>query len=175
MDEKNLLLAIKCDDPGAFRKIYLRYRLKVYYFAFRFLRNKTEAEEVVQEVFVRIWTSRKQLNETLSFNSYLFTITKNYIFNLNRNKINHQAFIDFILPFCNDSDNVTEEAVISKDLENHLNNAIENLPPKRKLIFRKSREEGMTYPQIASELNISEKTVETQIRLAIKWLKTITK
>ncbi|NJO67990.1 MAG: sigma-70 family RNA polymerase sigma factor [Bacteroidetes bacterium] len=76
MDERNLLLAIKCDDPDAFKKIYLRYRLKIYYFAFRFVRNKADAEEVVQEVFIRIWNSRKQINEALSFNSYLFTITK---------------------------------------------------------------------------------------------------
>jgi RNA polymerase sigma-70 factor (ECF subfamily) len=171
MDEKNLLLAIKCDDPEAFKKIYQRYRLKVYYFSLRFLKNKEEAEEVVQEVFIKIWNNRKQINETLSFNSYLFTIAKNHIFNLNRNKLNHQAFIDFIMPFCSETENNTEEAVISKDLENHLNNAINTLPPQRKKIFKKSREEGLTYPQIASELNISEKTVESQIRLAIKWLK----
>ena len=171
MDERTLLLAIKCDDPEAFKKIYLRYRLKVYYFALRFLKSKVEAEEVVQEVFIKIWNGRKQINETLSFNSYLFTITKNHIFNLNRDKLNHQAFIDFILPFCNDTENSTEDTVISKDLETHLSTAIEALPPKRKIIFKKSREEGLTYPQIASELNISEKTVESQIRLAIKWLR----
>lgn len=171
MDDRNLLLAIKCDDPDAFKKLFFRYRLKVYYFAFRFLRNKEEAEEVVQEVFIRIWNNRKQLNEALSFNSYLFTITKNFIFNLNRDKINHQAFIDFILPYCSETENNTEEAVISNDLELHLKEAIENLPPKRKLIFKKSREEGLSYPQIASELNISEKTVEAQIHLALKWLK----
>lgn len=175
MDEKNLLLAIKCDNPEAFKRIYLRYRLKVYYFAYRFLRNKTEAEEVVQEVFIRIWNSRKQINETLSFNSYLFAITKNLIFNLKRDKINHQAFISFILPFCSEVENTTEDSIISNDLEAHLRNAIDKLPPKRKLIFKKSREEGLTYPQIASELKISEKTVESQIHLAIKWLKEHTK
>lgn len=175
MDERNLLLAIKCDDPDAFKKVYLRYRLKLYYFAFRFMRNKEDAEEVVQEVFIKIWNSRKQLNETLSFNSYLFTIAKNHIFNLNRDKINHEAFINFLIPFCNDTENTTEETVISNDLETHLNNAIDNLPPRRKLIFKKSREEGLTYPQIASELKISEKTVESQIHLALKWLKSQTK
>lgn len=175
MDEKSLLLAIKCDDPDAYKKLFLRYRLKVYYFAFRFLRNKSDAEEVVQEVFIRVWNSRKQINETLSFNSYLFTITKNYIFNLNRDKINHKAFIEFLIPFCSELENTTEETVISKDLEAHLKNAIDTLPTKRRIIFKKSREEGLTYPQIASELNISEKTVESQIRLAIKWLKDQTK
>ncbi len=175
MDEKSLLLAIKCDDPEAYKKIYTKYRLKVYYFAFRFLRNRTDAEEVVQEVFIKIWNLRKQINETLSFNSYLFTITKNFIFNLNRNKINHQAFINFLIPFCSETENNTEESVISNDLEEHLRNAIDKLPPKRKIIFKKSREEGLTYPQIASELNISEKTVESQIRLALKWLKEQTK
>lgn len=171
MDERNLLLAIKCDDPDAFKKLYLKYRLKVYYFAYRFLRNKTEAEEVVQEVFIRIWNTRMQLNEGLSFNSYLFTITKNYIFNLNRDKINHQAFLNFLIPFCSETENATEESVISNDLEAHLKQAIDSLPPRRKLIFKKSREEGLTYPQIASELKISEKTVEAQIHLALKWLK----
>lgn len=171
MDEKNLLLAIKCDDPDAFKKIYLRYQLKVYYFAYRFFRNKEEAEEVVQEVFIRIWNNRKFLNETLSFNSYLFTIAKNYIFNQKRDKLNHQSFISFLIPFCSETENSTEETVISNDLEKHMQHAIDNLPPQRKLIFKKSREEGLTYPQIASELKISEKTVESQIRLAIKWLR----
>lgn len=175
MFEKKLLLAIKNDDPNAFKKLFLLYRLKVYYFSYRFLRDKTEAEEVVQEVFIRIWNSRKQLNESLSFNSYLFTITRNYIFNLKRDKLHHQAFIDFMLPFCSETENNTEETIISQDLELHLKQAIENLPPKRKLIYKKSREEGLTYPQIASELNISEKTVEAQIHLALKWLKNYTK
>lgn len=175
MDERNLLLAIKCDDPDAFKKLFFRYRLKVYYFAYRFLRNKQEAEEVVQEVFIRIWNNRKQLNEALSFNSYLFTITKNYIFNLNRDKINHQAFIDFVLPYCSETENNTEESVMYNDLKSNLQQAIESLPPRRKLIFKKSREEGLSYPQIASELNISEKTVEAHIHLALKWLKNRTK
>ncbi|HEX3006771.1 MAG TPA: RNA polymerase sigma-70 factor [Bacteroidales bacterium] len=175
MDEKNLLLAIKNDDPEAFKKLYLKYRLKLYYFAFRFLRNKADSEEVVQEVFVRVWNIRKQINEALSFNSYLFTITKNYIFNQKRDKINHESFLNLLLPFCSESENTTEDTIISNDLESHIQKAIEDLPPQRKLVFKKSREQGLTYPQIASELNISEKTVESHIRLAIKWIKTHTR
>lgn len=171
MDEKILLIAIKNDDPEAFRKIFQRYSKKLYYFAYRFLKDQTEAEEVVQEVFIRIWNSRKMLNENLSFNSYLFTTGKNFIFNINRSKIHHQSFIEFVKPFILETENSTEEAIISNDLERHIKQAIDLMPPQRKLIFKKSREEGLTYPQIASQLKISEKTVESQIRLAIKWLK----
>lgn len=171
MEEKSLILAVKNDDPDAFRKLFQRYSAKLYYFAFRFLRNQTESEEVVQEVFVKIWNIRKQLNENLSFNSFLFTIAKNHIFNLRRNKINHEAFLEFLAPFYSEAEEFAEENIITSDLQEHLQHAIDNLPPQRRLIFKKSREEGLTYPQIASLLHISEKTVETQIRLALKTLK----
>ncbi len=170
-NEQKLLQLLKTGDALALKGLYSLYAEKVYYFSFRYLRNSADSEEIVQEAFLKIWVHRNEIDESQSFNNYLFTITRNIIFNQYRKKINELAYVEYLKPLINDLDSSTEENIISNDLNDFLSRQIDKLPPQRKLIFKKSRVEGLTYPQIATELNISEKTVECQIRLALKTLR----
>ncbi len=171
--EKVLIKAIKEGDHNSFEQIYFHYCEKVYLFACRYLYNNQEAEGIVQEVFYRIWEYRKNLDENQSFNGYILTITKNVIFNENRKKIIFNSYARDIVNYINKDTNQTEDQIIYENIKLIINKEIENFPPKRKQIYKMSRNEGLSYKEISKKLNISEKTVETHIRLAIKRLKKV--
>jgi RNA polymerase sigma-70 factor, ECF subfamily len=170
-EEKELIISIIEGEYIAFEKIYNLYVKKVYYFALRYLRNNLDAEEMVQEVFTKIWENRSNLNPDLSFSGYLLTITKNTIFNENRKKVNHQAYCDYVLNYLQMNMRDLEREIIYQDLMEKVNKSISNLPPKRQEIFRLSRLGGLSHKEISLKLDISEKTIETHMRLALKDLK----
>jgi RNA polymerase sigma-70 factor (ECF subfamily) len=171
--EKLLVREIKKGDHESFRQIYYKYCEKVYLFAVRYINNYREAEEIVQEVFSRIWEHRKNLDENRSFNGYILTITKNIIFNENRKKVNFDIYAQYIINYIQGNTNQTENQVIYENVKNLINNEVEKFPPKRRQIYNLSRHEGLSYIEIAKKLSISEKTVETHLRLALGRLKKI--
>lgn len=172
-EEKELIIRLIEGDADAFEKIYYLYVEKVYYFAIRYLKNESDTEEIVQEVFTRIWENRQNLDPDLSFSGYILTTTKNTIFNNNRKKINHQAYCKHIISYLQKHMHNVEDEVIYNDLMTLLSKTIESLPPKRQQIFKLSRMQGKSYKEISSELSISEKTIETHIRLALRDIKRV--
>lgn len=171
--EKLLVKEIKEGDHESFRQIYHKYCEKVYLFAARYINNFKEAEEIVQEVFSRIWEHRKNLDENRSFNAYLLTITRNIIFNENRKKVNFNIYAQYIIKYLQGNSNQTENQVIYENVKNLINEEVDKFPPKRRQIYNMSRNEGLSYLEIAKKLNISEKTVETHLRLALGRLKKV--
>ncbi len=172
--EKEIVLVQRLanNDVQAFNELYNLYSRRIFGFAYGFLRSKEEAEGIVQDVFVKIWETRSNLRSDLSFSWFLFTIARNLILN----KLHHQKYEikyqkDFLAETTAD-ENVTEEQIYYKDISNHINNVIMELPPKRKEIFLLSRFEGMSYQEISEKMNISVKTVEVQISLALKYIRT---
>jgi RNA polymerase sigma-70 factor (ECF subfamily) len=172
-EEKELLLKLIEGDNDSFEKIYFIYVDKVYYFALRYLKNSLDAEEIVQEVFSKIWESRANINTELSFSGYLLAITKNTIFNENRKKVNHNSYCEYVLNYLQKNTRDLEREIIYQDLVDKLNHAIEGLPPKRQEIFKLSRINGFHYKEISEKLGITEKTIEAHMRLAFKDLKRI--
>jgi RNA polymerase sigma-70 factor (ECF subfamily) len=171
--EKILVKEIKEGDHDSFRQIYYKYSEKVYLFAIRYINNIGDAEEIVQEVFSRIWEYRNNLDENRSFNGYVLTITKNIIFNENRKKVNHDVYAQYIINYIQGISNQTENQIIYENVKSIINKEIDNFPPKRKQIFILSRNEGLSYNEIAERLSISRKTVETHLRLALSRLRRI--
>ena len=172
-EEKTLLLKLIEGDNDSFEKIYYKYVDKVYYFALRYLNNSSDAEEIVQEVFTKIWENRININIDLSFSGYLLTTTKNTIFNENRKKVNHNAYCEYVINYLRNNARDLEKEIIYQDLADKLDKAIEELPPKRQEIFRLCRINGLHYKEISEKLGISEKTIETHMRLAFKDLKRV--
>lgn len=169
--EKELVIRLIEGDYVAFEKIYHIYVRRVYYFALRYLKNSDDTEEMVQEVFTKIWENRANLNPELSFSGYLLTITKNTIFNDNRKKVNHYSYCEYVINYLNNSARDLERTIVFKDLMEKVNQSIDNLPPKRQEIFKLSRLQGLSHKEISAKFNISEKTIETHMRLAFKDLK----
>ncbi len=169
IDEKIISL-LKAGDIEAFEKVFFSFANRLYYFALRYLRNEQDAEEIVQDVFVKIWENKENLNEHLSFSGYLFTIARNTIFNQNRKKVNEQAYQDYVRSFLDKTSSKTEDDLIYSDIQKIVDKVIEEMPPQRQLIYKMSRENGLSYREIAQKLNLSERTIEAHIRLALKSL-----
>ena len=146
--EKEYLIRLIEDDASAFEHIYYLYVERVYYFAYRYLSNAEETEEIVQEVFTKIWENRSNINTELSFSGYLLTTTKNTIFNEHRKRVNHQAYCNYILQYLQKNRHQVEDEVEYNDLLDLVNRTIEELPPKRQEIFKMSRFQGMPYKEI---------------------------
>ncbi|MBN1599483.1 MAG: RNA polymerase sigma-70 factor [Bacteroidales bacterium] len=172
-EEKELIVRLSEGDSATFEKIYYLYVKRVFHFAKRYVYNDTDAEEIVQEVFTKLWENRHNINPDLSFSGYILTITKNTIFNDNRKKVNHQAYCSYVINYLQKNTQNIEDEIIFKDICDLLNDTIEKLPAKRQEIFKLSRQQGLSYKEIAEKLNISEKTIETHMRLALRDIKKV--
>jgi RNA polymerase sigma-70 factor, ECF subfamily len=169
--EHIIIRQFKQGDHHAFRVLYEKHAPKLFAFSKKYLQSNEDAEEVVQEVFLRIWEKRENIDEHLSFSSYVIQAAKHRIYNGFRKKVNAQVYLDFLL-FTNDvSKNFTELDVDFNDIKIKAEAAINAMPPKRQEIFRMSRELGLKNKEIAQKLDISIKTVENQMGQALKYLK----
>lgn len=170
MDEKQLIWQLRQSDKNAFTSLYEMYWRQVYNFSRLYLTNQSVAEEVVQEVFVRIWERRDLIKENENFKGLLFIITRNLIFNRHKKSVNEDFYKMTVLSAMENSYNLEEE-IEARNLSEYIDQLIEELPPRRREIFNLSRKEHKNYKEIAEILHISEKTVENQITEAIRYLK----
>lgn len=172
-EERDLVIRLIGSDAVAFEKLYYQYVERAYGFAFHYLKNTSEAEEIVQEVFTKLWENRHNINPDLSFSGYLLTTVKNTVFNENRKKMYHRAYVSDLLKYLQTHMKDMEEKITYDDLMEHINKAIRNMPPKRQEIFQLCRIEGMSHKNISKALGIAEKTVEAHMRLALRDLKSM--
>jgi RNA polymerase sigma-70 factor (ECF subfamily) len=170
-DEKTLVKALKNGDKVAFEKIFHLYHKQLYFFCYSFLNQKEDAENITQDVFVKLWIKRATLDCEKSFSSFLFTMTKNMTLNHIRSTIHQQIFVNQIL--YNDLGDCcqTDKQVSFNEVKRNLNNLIALLPPKRKKIFLLSREEGLSHKEISKRLSVSVHTVESQMSKALKFIR----
>lgn len=169
--EKQIVLKVIEGNHEAFTQLYDMYAERIYYFALRFMISKEDAENITQEVFVKVWETRDRLDVNLSLSSYLFTIAKNTIFNLHRKRVNELAYLEHLGSYLESNQVRLENEIIFRDIQDHLEKLINELPPQRKKVFELSRKQGLSHKEISEQLNISEKTIETHIRLALKTLR----
>ena len=161
---------INIRKQGVFDSYFRRYYQTLCYFAFNYLKEQDEAEDVVQEVFIKVWESREFIREDDNFKGLLFVITRNLIFNQHRKNVNEDFYKMTVLSAMETSYDLEEE-ITAYNLGEYINHLIEELPERRRVIFNLSRKEHKSYKEIAFQLNISEKTVENQISEASKFLK----
>ncbi len=140
------------------------------HFARQFLNDSELAEETVQDMFVKIWEKRESLNIETSVKHYFFRSVRNHCLNQIQHEKIKKQYAKVVLESANHEIS-PEQYFIEVDLVKRIEASIEALPPKRKEIFRLSREQGMKYKDIAETLNISVKTVEAQMGLALKHLR----
>jgi len=169
-DEKYIFRKIREDDREAFKNLFDTYYASLCHYASHYLNDDSLSEEVVQELFVKIWEKRKSLDVDTSVKNYLFRATRNGCLNqIQHDKVRqlHGKKLKEALM----SEDPATDYLISPEMILKLEEGIESLPEKRREIFRLSREEGLKYREIAEKLNISVKTVEVQMGLALKTLR----
>ncbi len=170
-DEKILVKALKNGDKGAFEKIFRIYHKQLYFFCYSFLNQKEDAENITQDVFVKLWLKRATIDTEKSFSGFLFTMTKNLALNYIRKTIHQQIFVNQLLNNGLKECCQTDKQISYNEVRRRLNDLINRLPPKRKEIFLLSREEGLSHLEISKRLNISVHTVESQMTKALKFIR----
>ena len=163
-----LLKDLQKGEEKAFEKIFERYSTQLFNVVHKFTTSRSDAEDVVQEVFSKIWKHRIRLNPDLPFTPYIIKIAKNIIINLARKRIYETAYLSYRYHVQSKFNYVTENQVLFKELQLILQEKIVSLPEKRQIVYRMSRNEGLSNLEIAEKLGISERTVENHINHALK-------
>ena len=167
-----LLTRLKNGDMLAFDRVYELYSHKLFSFVSRILKNEAEADDIVQEVFVKIWESRDKLDDHKLLNSYIFTIAYNNSIDLIRKRISNNKYLEHLK---NSSVINFTPTIISQiefdELNNQAEKLIAKLPERQKQVFLLHKKEGLTYPEIAGQLGISKNTVENHMAKALKYLR----
>ena len=154
----------------AFDELYYRYLPKLLGFAYKYLCDEQEAEETVQEIFIKIWEKRRHLDENRNFKSYLFQSVKNHLLNKLRNQKKNCTIEEIPEKYCVSTENVFEK-ITFKELEDATIELINNLPKTQQKVFVLNKIDGLSHDEIAVKLSLSKRTVEHHIYLATKFLK----
>lgn len=167
-----LLTDLRLGDLKAFREIYELYKLKVTRLAYRYCLDKADAEEVLQDVFMKLWNNKEKINASQNFDNYLFTIAKNTVLDkIKSYKLEKENLSKYFAHHKTVATDQTEQHILHHELQQLLAEVLIELPPKRRRIFEMNRLEGYTYQQITEALQISSGTVEKQMSKALKVVK----
>lgn len=169
--ETELTASLQRGSVTSFEILFEKYSQKLYLFSYSYLKSESEAEDIVQEVFLKIWKNRGSLKTETSFQSYLFTIAFHAIQKSFNKKKEQQKFRLDLFELMAAENSSLEEQLNFETLIARLNQLIGQLPTRRKEIFLKRKKEGKSIQTIALEMGISEKTVENQITEAMHSLR----
>jgi len=169
--EQEMIALLQKGSIVAFEGLFEQYSQKLYRFSFSYLKSESESEDVVQEVFLKIWENRTSLKTGTSFQSYLFTIAFNSIRKSFNKKARQDQFHADLFEFLSDDNSSLENHPDYEALLSKLDVLIDQMPTRRKEIFLKRKKEGKSVREIAEKMNISLKTVENQITEAMNYLK----
>jgi RNA polymerase sigma-70 factor, ECF subfamily len=156
----------------AFDAIYERYCKRMYGFVIRYIKQEEDAEEIVQEVFLKIWESRKKIDTYSSFDSFIFTIAYNTTISLLRKRVNEKKYLEHLQlrQQITNADEIIDE-IHFKQIKEQLKSTLNQLTPRQREIFLLSREEGFTHEEIAKRLNISTNTVKNHLVTTLAFLR----
>ncbi|MFC2115040.1 RNA polymerase sigma-70 factor [Bacteroidota bacterium] len=168
--ERLLVIELSKGSVNAFNKLYKHYCDRLFRFSFLLLKDHDGAEEVVQHVFLKVWEKRSTINPELSFQAYIFKITKNYILKLIQDSFRNQNKIEELTAHPGVPMGNTGSGIIYSELKRKARREITNLPCQRKKVFIMSRKFNLTNKEIADNLLISVNTVKRHMNLALKTL-----
>lgn len=155
-------------DVTAFEMFFRTYYKPLCNYAYTFIQDKDEAEEIVQSAFLSVWEKRQSIDIKTSLKSYLYTMVRNTSLNVIKHEKIKQKYVGESLAVDARSYEGVSQAVISSELETRIQQAMEVLPEQCRLVFKLSRLEELKYAEIAEQLNISIKTVENHMGKALK-------
>ena len=170
-EEAKLISLLSNDSEYAFQLMYDRYRNRIYQTAIRYLKSPMLAQETVQDVFLKLWLERKNLNPDTSIEAWLYTVAKNNLVNkLKRIAIEWKALHQIQLNSLK-SDNSTSDKVEDSQYQQLLRKALQQLSPQQQMVFQLARNEYLTYIEIGERMGISPLTVKTHMARALNQIK----
>ena len=165
--EKNLVQRLNQGDEVAFSHLFSMYRGQLFYYCIGFLKEKTIAEDLTQEIFLTIWDKRESVDAEKSFSAFLYTIAKNQIYDTFRSLNARSRIYQALLEHAVDYTKEVEEKLEEKNMQELLQEALRTLTDRQQEVFRLSREKGLSNKEIAEELSLSVYTVQDHIRDAL--------
>lgn len=159
------------NNKKALEELFNFYYPRLYQFSKSFLKIEDGIDDILQEVFMKIWDNRENIRSSETFNSYVFTITKNLLLNELRNRLNRQKIKEEIFKLTVPEEYNSDEKVEFHELVEKVEQIVNNLPKKQREVFLLSRYDYLSHKAISEKLNISTKTVEYHIRQSINAIK----
>lgn len=171
MNDSTIISEIHNGSVRAFELLYDRYKRKIYSFFYKYVKNRSEAEDMLQSLFLNIWEHRSSIDQSAPFEKYIYRCASNKIYDYLRRKYVQERYLE-AQKFSGDfySENA-ENSIYFNDLNDSLKLIMDELPDKQKEIFYLSRYKNIPNKEIAEKLNLSVRTVETQIYRVIKKIK----
>ncbi len=170
-DDKSLATLVAEGSEEAFRILFNRYYDHTYGVAFAFTKSAVMSEDIVQDVFMKIWLKRELLKTVERFDSYLFMAARNHILNELEKKVNDVRFTDDLHDYFREVNNTPESYLINKEAEETLVSAVSKLPPQQQAVYRMSRDQEMSQEKIAENLNTSVNTVKSHMNAALRFIR----
>ena len=169
--ESEVLHQISKGDETAFRLLFNEHWQNMYGVAFMLTKSATLAEDMAQEIFMKLWIKREELPGVENFRSYLFIVARNHIFNELKKKSTDILFTNRLFEYFHDTKETPEIKLLQKEAEQIMVEAIELLPQQQKMVYRMSREEGMTRNEMAERLGIAPNTVRNHLAKALEMIR----
>ncbi|WP_225975133.1 RNA polymerase sigma factor [Anseongella ginsenosidimutans] len=169
--DKELAQLLKEGDKAAYTELYNRYKGLLYVHAYRILQDKEEAKDVIQDLFIVLWTKREELNYRGGIASYLYASARNRVFDRIARKKVASSYFESLKDFAGHYECSTDKQLEEKELAAIIEKEISALPLKMREIFQLSRMENLSHKEIAEQLIISDKTVKKQVSNALKILR----
>lgn len=170
--EREVIAALKSDSQEAFNEIYSTYARRLYSYCYKFSRTAEDAEEIVQDTFVRLWNSRGKLKSDTNLNNLIFTISHRLVINAWHKRMLDPKYITFLEIQEQVADSRrTEHAVEYDEFSWRVLSLMDKLPTTQRKIVQYAKMEDLPSKEIARRMNLSEQTVRNQLSLALKTLK----
>lgn len=172
MNDLELVNLIKSGNKYAFAQIYERYFGVLYLHAYHRLRDKDEAKDLVQELFSYLWSHRESLAPASNFSSYLYASVRNRVLNILAHKYVEDKFLLSLQHADSKVEAVTDHLARERQLAMIIEKEIQSLPPKMRQVFELSRKANLSYKEIAARLELSEQSVRSHVKGALRLLRT---
>jgi RNA polymerase sigma-70 factor (ECF subfamily) len=169
--DSDLLLKLAEGDENAFAALYGRYKSALTAFIVTFVKSPEMAEDLSQEVFIKIWELRHQLSQVISFRAYLFTAARNHTLNILKKAAHEEMARAEIIRHIQQLRSEVEEELLSKEYEEHLSRILQELPAQSRRVFHLCREQYKSYSEVASMLGISRNAVKKHMVRSMKTLR----
>lgn len=169
--EKEKVEALRNGNHKAFEGFFIAYFKRVKLFICGIIKSEADAEELAQDVFVKLWTNREAINIEKPLGAYLYTIAKNSALNFLKHKLIEQSYIENFL-FSNEVA-TPEDELFAREISLLIEMTVNEMPVQRRKIYMLSREKGVSNGDIAKQLGVSKKTVENQLSLALQELRKV--
>ncbi|MET6997085.1 RNA polymerase sigma factor [Chitinophaga defluvii] len=173
LKDNELLLAFHGGDEKAFNQLFARYRNQLFTYLFKITKSRETAEEIVLDVFLKIWSGREMAPQITNFEAFLFRVAHNKAYDFlraaQRSILLKRDISEAILL---SSDETADEKLLNRDVNQTLKTAVDQLSPQRQLVFELSREQGLNYDEIAARLQLSRNTVRNHLSASLQFIRT---